>query len=214
MNAYTTPEWSRSALLTIDVQEDFAVPGSSAFISGTAEIVPTLQRLVASYREAKLPVIHVVRLYTEDGANVDLCRRQKIQEGTKIVIPKTKGSQIVNDLLLCSSLSLDTEILLSGKLQTIGRREWIMHKPRWGAFYKTPLEGHLRRQGISTVVFSGCNFPNCPRTSTYEASERDFRIALVTDAISGIYARGVDELVNIGVTCLTADNMIKNLESL
>lgn len=42
-------------------------------------------------------------------------------------------------------------------------------------------------------MFAGCNFPNCPRTSIYEASERDFRTVLVRDAISGLYERGEHE---------------------
>ena len=33
----------------------------------------------------------------------------------------------------------------------------------------------------------------------YEASERDFRIVLVSDAVSGLYDRGVDECRAIGV---------------
>jgi nicotinamidase-related amidase len=74
-----------------------------------------------------------------------------------------------------------------------------MYKPRWGAFYDTDLEQHLRESGSNTLVFAGCNFPNCPRTSIYEASERDFRIVLVSDAISGLYDRGIAECRSIGV---------------
>ena len=55
--------------------------------------------------------------------------------------------------------------------------------------------------------FLGCNFPNCPRTSIYEASERDFRVVVVEDAISGIYERGKEELRNIGVTIATAEEV-------
>jgi nicotinamidase-related amidase len=51
-------------------------------------------------------------------------------------------------------------------------------KPRWEASFQTPLEGHLERNGGYTLVFCGCNFPNCPRTSIGEASERDFRVVL------------------------------------
>jgi len=75
----------------------------------------------------------------------------------------------------------------------------VIYKPRWGAFYRTPLEEHLRERGISTVVFCGCNYPNCPRTSMYEASERDFRVVLARDAVSGLYERGEAELMGIGV---------------
>jgi nicotinamidase-related amidase len=89
-----------------------------------------------------------------------------------------------------------------------------MYKARWGAFYKTRLEEHLQELGVNTVVFSGCNFPNCPRTSIYEASERDFRVVLVKDAISGLYERGIGELQNIGVTILTTDECVETLRAL
>ena len=48
-------------------------------------------------------------------------------------------------------------------------------------------------------MICGCNFPNCPRPTIYEASERDFHIVFVPDATSGVYARGLDELKRIGV---------------
>ena len=56
---------------------------------------------------------------------------------------------------------------------------------------------------MDTLVFCGCNFPNCPRTSIYEASERrDFRVVLARDALSGLYERGERELAAIGVLLL------------
>jgi len=81
-------------------------------------------------------------------------------------------------------------LLLAGGMQQVGPAEHVMYKARWGAFYHPDLERHLRESGSDTVVFAGCNHPNCPRTSIYEASERDFRIVLVSDAISGWYDRG------------------------
>jgi nicotinamidase-related amidase len=53
----------------------------------------------------------------------------------------------------------------------------------------------------------GCNFPNCPRTSIYEASERDFRIVLVEDAVSGLYERGTEEMRNIGVRLMSTNEL-------
>lgn len=75
-----------------------------------------------------------------------------------------------------------------------------------GAFYRTSLEEHLRALSVETILVCGCNFPNCPRTTIYEASERDFRIVLVPDATSGVYARGLDELRGIGVDVSDADH--------
>jgi isochorismate hydrolase len=86
--------------------------------------------------------------------------------------------------------------------------EWIMYKPRWGAFYNTLLEKHLHNLDVNTVVVCGCNFPNCPRTTIYEASERDFRIILAKDATSLIYNIGLQELENIGVLLMNTDECI------
>ena len=35
----------------------------------------------------------------------------------------------------------------------------IIYKPRWGAFYKTPLEDYLHKLGVSSLVFTGATFP-------------------------------------------------------
>ncbi len=71
------------------------------------------------------------------------------------------------------------------------------------------LEEHLHGIGADTIVVAGCNFPNCPRTTIYEASERDFRVVLVTDAVSGLYKQGARELASIGVTLMTSNDLIR-----
>jgi hypothetical protein len=58
---------------------------------------------------------------------------------------------------------------------------------------------------------TGCNFPNCPRTSIYEASERDFRVVVVPDALSGLYDRGAQELVGIDVALMGAEEVVQAL---
>jgi nicotinamidase-related amidase len=73
------------------------------------------------------------------------------------------------------------------------------------------LEEHLRDLGVSTLVFCGCNFPNCPRTSIYEASERDFRVVLAGDAVSGLYERGERELEAIGVRLMDVAEIARAL---
>lgn len=94
-------------------------------------------------------------------------------------------------------------------MQTIGANEVVIYKPRWGAFYKTPLEQYLSEQNISTLIFCGCNFPNGPRASIYEASERDFRVVLVDDAVSGLYDQGRHEMRNIGIELLSTSQVIE-----
>ena len=207
MSDYVSPDWGNAALLTIDTQHDFTLPGAPAEIPGTAEVVPQMRRLVRAFRQWGRPVIHVVRIYRPDGSNVDLCRRRGVERGRCVVLPGSDGAELVDELKPSSRTRLDAERLLAGDLQPIGPMEWIMYKPRWGAFYRTSLEEHLANLRVNTVVICGCNFPNCPRATIYEASERDLRVALVADATSGVYERGLRELENIGVGLVYGDQL-------
>ena len=190
------------ALITVDTQRD-TLDGEPLEIPGTSAILPRLQRLLHAFRTVRMHIVHMVRLYKEDGSNVDLCRRSMVESGAAILRPDSSGAELAAELLPEPSTRLDAELLLSGGTQQIASREVIVYKPRWGAFYGTPLEAHLRELGVSSLAFTGCNFPNCPRTSIYEASERDFRIVLVEDAVSGLYERGKEEMENIGIRVMS-----------
>ena len=144
-----------------------------------------------------------------DGSNVDLCRRAMIEGGERVVTPGSEGAELVGELKPKPGVRMDHKILLSGQFQELGPNESIMYKSRWGAFYRTPLEAYLRRRNINTVIVTGCNFPNCPRTSIYEASERDFRVVLVHDAVSQLYERDRSEMEDIGACLLSAQELEK-----
>ena len=199
MGGYTQPRSESAALLTIDVQNDFTRPDAPATVEGTAEVVPQLQRLVAAFRAAGAPIVHVVRLYEPDGSNVDICRKAHVEDGAEIVRPDTDGAELVEALKPSQDVRLESQLLLDGEFQAIGTREWAMYKPRWSAFFRTALDDFLTTRSVDTLVVCGCNFPNCPRTTIYEASERDYRLVFVPDATSGVYERGLEELANVGV---------------
>jgi nicotinamidase-related amidase len=212
MNDYIIPDYEKAALITIDVQRDCTLPGAPLEIPGTMDILSKIQNLAGAFRAAQKPIIHVVRLYLPDGSNADACRRRIIELGKHILVPESDGAELMKELKPAPGIRLDSANLLKGELQHIGPKEWIMYKPRWGAFFRTPLETHLHDLDINTIVLCGCNFPNCPRTTVYEASERDFRIVFVTDAVSQTYKRGLQELKNIGVNLVKTSECLDRLQ--
>ncbi len=209
--AYITPNLENSALITIDVQNDFTLDGAPVQIPGTLEVIPNIVRLLKTFRQLAFPIIHIVRIYLPNGSNADLCRKALLEKGASIVLPDSRGVEIVDDLKPTEQISLDARLLLQGRIQKIAHNEAVIFKPRWGAFYKTPLHDYLRELKIDTLLFCGCNFPNCPRTSVYEASERDFKIVLATDAVSGLYDKACQEMQNIGVSLWKTVDIIDKL---
>jgi nicotinamidase-related amidase len=210
MASLTEPHFDSAVLLTIDVQAD-TLDGGALEIPGTSTAVPQIAALCRAFRSAGLPIVHIVRLYLADASNAELVRKELVSGPTSMLRPGTPGRLLAGALVPNSPGELDDELLLSGRAQRLGEREIILYKPRWGAFFGTTLDEHLRANDVDTVVVTGCNYPNCPRASIYEASERDYRVVLVEDAVSGLYERGRTEMTNIGVTLRRSESVIARL---
>lgn len=210
MNQYTQPNWHKSALITIDTQHD-TLDGQPFAVSGTSAALPQMKQLLDVYRQHQWPIVHMVRIYLADGSNADLCRKAELEEGFDVLVKSSPGAELARKLFGDDNVRLDFDRLLAGRVQSVTTNEVIMYKPRWGAFYQTPLQHYLQEIEVDTLVFCGCNFPNCPRASIYEASERDYKIAVARDAISGIYEQGVVELERIGVWVATAKDIIQKV---
>jgi len=204
------PVNDKLAIITIDMQRD-TLDGRKLEIKGTSEIVDNLRKVVNQARQKGILIVHIVRIYLEDGSNAEPVRKEVILSGNKILSPGDEGTELFQEVLPEPDIKLDHATLLAGQSQKIGDNEIILYKPRWGAFYNTGLDQTLKKAGIESVCFIGVNFPNCPRTSIYEASERDYQVFAISDAISGIYDQGKKELHNIGVTLLTTEEFSKFL---
>lgn len=212
MSDYTEPHWNTSALVVIDLQRDFLDDGVAA-IPGTSAIVPNVAALVAAFRAAARPIVHVVRLYVRGGSDVDLPRRKAIEGGDRIVAPGSDGAEVAAGVLP-GSVRLDAELLLRRGMQQVGQREFVLFKPRWSAFFRTDLEQWLRDNGCDTVLVAGCNLPNCPRATLFDASERDLRAALAVDATSQVSDERLSDLERIGVRLHSTSEVVEELSSI
>jgi nicotinamidase-related amidase len=201
IDPHLEPRWGSAALVTIDMQRDFLTDGAYG-LAGTTEIIPSLRGLLDAFRSAGRPIVHIVRLY--QGDDVDRVRRTLVAGGADFARPGTAGRLLAPGLLPGDGPDLDDKLLLDGRPQVLGPDEYALFKPRWGAFYRTPLDELLREHGVDTLVFAGCNLPNCPRASLIEASERDYRVVLATDAVSQASEQGFREIAGIGVVLLPA----------
>lgn len=216
MGKLTALDWERAAFIVIDMQNDFVLPEGAMPVEGALEVLPVVSDILKKARKVHVPVIHIVRYYLPDGSNADLCRRAQISSGKELVAPGTWGAEIVSELKPESFINqqMDERLLMDGNFQKIGEKEWIIYKPRWGAFYQTCLENLLKNEGIDSLIFMGINFPNCPRTSIYEASERDFCLGILKDAMSRLYNKGIEELESIGVTVMDSKQAAEKLINL
>jgi len=153
----------RSALLVIDMQCFFLNPDSPTFTCGGFAILPIIERLIAVFREANLPVIFT--RHTHHPQRLDAGIMEWWWEG--MCLEGSSESKIHNDI-------------------TPRPNEKVIQKHRYSAFYNTDLETVLRCLGIEDLVFSGIMTNLCCESTVRDAYYRDYRSFFLADATGTI----------------------------
>ncbi|MDD2218661.1 MAG: cysteine hydrolase [Desulfoplanes sp.] len=184
---------SRTALLIIDMQNDFVLPGAPVCVAGARGTIASIKKVLTYFRARHFPVFHVTREYRADGSDVEKMRQAAFLDKHPCVVPGTSGCAIVAELTPLPD-------------------EYRIIKNRFSAFMCTELNLILRRFGINHLVVTGTQLPNCVRATVFDAVCLDYEITLITDGTSAqtpeIAAANILDMANIGVHCTTADDFL------
>jgi len=171
-----------TALLIIDMQRDFVMPGGFGEALGNdvtplqATIAPT-KRVLEAARKKGMLVIH-----TREGHRPDLtdCPPTKLVRGRgktrigdpgpmgRILVRREIGHDIVPELYPAPG-------------------EPVIDKPGKGAFYATDLELILRDRGIKTLIVCGVTTEVCVNTSVREANDRGYECVVLSDCVGSYF---------------------------
>ncbi len=175
-------DWSKTALLIIDMQRDFLEPGGFGEtlgndVSQLSRAVKPIREVLAAARDVGMLVIH-----TREGHLPDLsdAPRAKIERGApslrigdagpmgRILIRGEAGHDIIPELY-----PLDSEI--------------VIDKPGKGAFYATELGEVLERYGIENLLVCGVTTEVCVNTTVREANDRGYRCVVISDGCASYF---------------------------
>jgi nicotinamidase-related amidase len=157
--AEVTLEPKRTALIVVDMQNDFAHPEGTLFGPEAQTIVPTIANLVGRAREAGVRIVFTQDWHGEDDPEFALWG-EHAKAGTW-------GAEIVEGL---EPESGDT----------------LIKKLRYDAFYGTPLDHHLRAWGVSHLVVTGTVANICVLHTAGSAALRWFDVIVPEDAIAAL----------------------------
>lgn len=173
----------KSALLIIDMQNDFVLEGVPLRVKGADDILGNITELLELFRSHGLPVFHVLRIQRKDGSDVETSRRE-IFSRTPFAVEGTKGAEVIAELEPAEG-------------------EYIIRKNRMSAFMNTDLDLMLRSLGVERVFIAGIQTPNCIRTTVFDAFAYNYATYLVDDAVAAqtpeIHRANVTDMENIGI---------------
>jgi ureidoacrylate peracid hydrolase len=191
---------ARSALLVVDLQNDYCAPEGCFHRLGlvdparTREVAEVSRRLVAGARTAGSPVIFV-RTVQSEAAPATVRARLRAQGRADCVRPGTWGAEQFGP--------------------TPRPGEPVLVKHGYDAFLGTTLERDLRRRGIERLVLTGVFTDVCVDALARTAYQLGFEIAVVGEGTLPL-ERGQDECLDTmerfyGVRVLDAEGALSLL---
>ena len=154
---------STTALIVVDMENDFVAPGAPLEQPAGRAMLPQLQRALACCRENGIPVIYTTHAHRAGGYDQGLLVHAPSIGRGEALVDGSPGVAIFPEVAPC-----DGEIVIS--------------KHRFSAFYGTDLEIILRGLGVNTVVITGVTTENCCHATARDAFFRDFQVVFLADA--------------------------------
>ena len=152
-------EPARTALVVVDMQNDFVKDGGALQVPDADATIPRIRELLQSAREAGARVIFSQDTHTEGDPEWEIWP-EHARDGSW-------GHQIVDEL-------------------TPREDELVIRKVRYDAFYGTHLDHFLRLWGVESLVICGTVANICVHYTAASAALRWFDVVIPRDATSAL----------------------------
>jgi nicotinamidase-related amidase len=175
-------EVERTAVVVIDMQRDFLLPGGFGESLGndvsllSAAVEPT-SRLLQGARARKMLIVHTREGHRPDMTDAPKAKVERGSPSSRIGAPGPMGR-----ILIRGEPGHDIIPELYPK-----EGEPILDKPGKGAFYATDLQLILENRGIENLIVCGVTTEVCVHTTVREANDRGFRCIVPGDCCGSYF---------------------------
>jgi ureidoacrylate peracid hydrolase len=178
-----TIDLAQTAVLVIDMQNDFGSPGgmfdrAGIDLSVIQQAIPPSQRVVAAARRVGVPIIYLKMAHRPDLSDTGgpgsphWFHHQHMAVGQQVTAPDGQSSRILIEG------TWNTEILpeLAPHPGDI-----VVSKHRYSGFFETDLDAQLRTLGTRNLIVTGCTTSVCVESTIRDAMFRDYICLLLED---------------------------------
>jgi nicotinamidase-related amidase len=192
-------ELDRTAVVMIDMQRDFLLPGGFGEALGNdvsrlnAAVGPCAKLLEAARAKGML-VVH-----TREGHRPDMtdAPKAKVERGAPTMRIGAEGP--MGRILIRGEAGHDIVADLAPKAG-----EPVVDKPGKGAFYATDLQSILQNKGIENLIVCGVTTEVCVHTTVREANDRGYRCIVPGDCCASYFP----EFHDVGLRMIKAQGGI------
>ncbi len=167
---------NRTALIVVDVQNDFADPLGSLYVKGGEDVVRAVNAVMADARHAGALVV-----YTQDWHPPSTPHFARDGGAWPVhCVQDTWGAAFH------PALHVNGDIVKKGTGGEDGYSGFTVRDPETGTESPTPLDNLLRERGIERVVIAGLATDYCVRETAIDAAAKGFDTTVLRDAIAAV----------------------------
>jgi len=187
----------RTALVVVDVQNDFADPSGGLAVPGGEAIVPLVNRAIASATAAGALVIATQDWHPEVTAHF-------ARDGGLWPVHCVAGTWGA-ELHPALELPAEAPHVRKGSNGEDGYSGFSMRDPQTGAETATELEGLLREREVRSLVVCGLATDYCVKATALDGIRLGFGVELLADSVAAVNLdpadgeRAMAELLEAGV---------------
>ena len=167
---------AQTALVVVDVQNDFAHPDGGLYVRGGENLVPTINAQIAKARESGAVVVYTADWHPastphfakDGGIWPDHC------------VMDTWGAEFHADL------DVDGPVVRKGSNGEDGYSGFTMRDPTTGETEPTELAELLRDRGVTRLVVCGLATDYCVNSTALDGIKEGFRVRVLFDAIRAV----------------------------
>ncbi len=165
-----------TALIVVDVQNDFADPEGSLYVPGGEEVVPVINQEVRKAKQAGSPVI-----YTQDWHPESTPHFEK-DGGVWPVhcVMDTWGAEFHPDLVV------DGPVVRKGSNGEDGYSGFTVRDPETEQDIPTELDRLLDERRVDQVVVVGLATDYCVKATAIDAVDKGYRTSVLTEAVRAV----------------------------
>jgi nicotinamidase/pyrazinamidase len=165
-----------TALIVVDMQNDFADPGGSLYVRGGEQLVPVVNR------EIKLAVAAGASVFYTQDWHPETTPHFAKDGGIWPVhcVQGTWGAEFY------PQLQLEGQVVRKGTGGEDGYSAFSMRHPETGEEGPTELEYLLRKRGIRKVVIGGLATDYCVRETVIDAAAKGFGVGVLAEAVRAV----------------------------
>jgi nicotinamidase/pyrazinamidase len=173
----------RTALLVVDVQNDFADPAGSLYVNGGERLVPRINAEVAAARSAGSDVV-----YTTDWHPAHTPHFAEMGGVWPVhCVRHSWGAEFHPDLVV------DGDVIRKGTGGEDGYSAFTLRDPQSGAQRSTGLAALLRAREVEAVLVVGIAADYCVHDSALDARSSGFAVAVLRAATAAVNLQRGDE---------------------